>query len=811
MRCIVLGSWMQDLRFAVRALRRQPGFTVVAVLTLALGIGASTAVFSLVNGVLLKPLALRQPDRLFAVYSANHSAGRLDAGVSPLDVDDWRAQQGVFTDLGGYWFSDGLSGLDLTGGDEPQRLSTVFVTPGFFGALAVTPEAGRLPREDELVRGGRDRVVVLTHEFWQRQFGGAHGVLGTSLTLNGAPYEVLGVLPPDLRFPTEKADVFVPYSTIPDDAIPRRRFVRLLRVVARAKPGVTRSGAQAEMRMIARRLAQQYPENAAWDDATVRPLRDTITGSVRTPLLVLLGAVGFVLLMVCVNVAGLQLARATGRDREVAVRASLGASRGRIVRQLLTESLVLAGAGCLAGVALAQAAVTLLLRTSTGQLPRAWDVNLDLRVLGFAIGVSLLTGVLFGLVPALHGSAADPRRALHRGSRSTVGGRTARMRNALVVGEVALAMMLVVGAGLMTRSFVSLLRVDPGFVPENLVAVQFSISTERHEPGFADYYQEVIDRVRTLPAVITAGAVKDAPLRGSGELVGFTTPGMVVPAGEDPPLAAMLNVSDGFFRTIGARMLDGREFTPRDGADAPRVAVVNEAFAKQWFPGERAVGKRLLLGSQMPFEIVGVVNDIRQLAIAEPARPTLYLDNHQNSRVKTTLVARVHGEPLAAAQAIQEAIWSLDREQTITGVFTFDQTMTEALGRPRLLTTLLVGFGIFGLLIGALGVFGVLTYLVNQRQREIGLRLALGAAPGAVLAAFARHGLRLAGMGVALGLAGALALSRFVGALLYGVTATDPATLAAMAGLLLGIALLASWLPARRASRVDPMEALRHE
>jgi predicted permease len=805
-----MNDLLRDIRIAIRALRRQPGFAAVAVLTLALGIGTSTAVFSLVNGVLLKPLALRDPDRLFAVYSANHAAGRLDAGVSPPDVDDWRAQQHAFTDLGGYFFSEGLSGLDFTGAGEPQRLSTVFVTPGFFGALGASPVAGRLPHEDELVRGGPNRIVVLAHGFWQRRFGASTAVVGTTLTLNGEPYEVIGVMPP-LRFPAENADVFAPYSTIPEHAIPWNRSVRILRVIGRALPGVTRARAQEEMTTIARRLAQQYSANAAWDDATVRPLRDTITGPVRTPLLVLLGAVGFVLLMVCVNVAGLQLARATTRQREVAVRASLGAGRGRLVRQLLTESLVLAGAGCVAGVVLAQGAVALFLRISTGQLPRASEVGLDLPVLAFAVGLSLITGLLFGVIPALHASTTDPRAGLQHGARSTAGGRVTRVRIALVVGQVALAMMLAAGAGLMTRSFVTLLRVDPGFVPENLVAVQFSISTVRHPgPGYVAYYQDVIDRVRTLPGVLAAGAVKDAPLRGAGELVGLTLPGMVVPPGQDAPLAAMLNVSDGYFHAIGARMLDGREFTSRDGADAPRVVVVNDAFAKQWFPGARAVGKQVLLGDT-PFEVVGVVNDIRQLAVDEAAQPTVYLDNHQNSRVKTTLVARVRGDPLAAARSIQQVIWSLDREQTITSVFTFAQSMTRAMGRSRLLTTLLVGFGVFGLLIGALGVFGVLTYLVNQRQREIGLRLALGAAPQAVMGVFVRHGLRVTLVGMVIGIAGALGVGRFLGAVLYGVQATDPSTLGAVAAVLLSVALLASWLPARRAARINPVEALRHE
>ena len=807
-----LSDLWQDIGYGVRQLRRAPAFAAVAILTLGLGIGANTAIFSLVNGVLLRPLAFPEPDRLFALYSTNHSAGRIEGGVSPLDVDDWRAEQRSFTDLGGYFYLDGLSGLDFTGAGEPQRLTTVFVTPGFFEALAFSPAAGRLPREDEMVRGGRDRVVVLTDRFWRHQFGASPAVLGTTLTLNGAPYEVLGVLPRDLRFPTEGADVYVPYSTIPDQSIPRIRPVRILRVVARVRPGVTAEAAQAEMTTIARRLAAQYPENAAWDDATVRPLRDTITGPVRRPLLVLLGAVGFVLLIACVNVAGLQLARATVRGREIAVRAALGAGRGRIVRQLLTESLVLAGAGCLVGLALAKGTVALLLRISTGQLPRASEVGLDARVLGFAAAASLITGIVFGLIPALPASATDVQGALKQGGRGTVAGRGTRLRSGLVVVEVALAMLLVAGAGLMTRSFVALLEVDPGFVPDRLVAVQFSISTVRHPPpGYANYYQEVIERVRMLPGVISAGAAKDVPFRGVGELIGFTLPGLVVPAGQDAPLAAMLNISDGYFRTIGARMLDGREFTPLDRADAPPVAVVNEAFARRWFPGQRAVGTQLTLDGSTAFEVVGVVNDIRQRAIAEPAQPTIYLDNLQNSRVKTTLVARTRGEPLAMANAMREVIWSLDREQTITTIFTFDDSMRLALGRPRLLTVLLGAFGVFGVLLGALGLYGVLAYLVSQRQREIGLRLALGAAPAAVLGLFVRYGLRLALVGMAIGLAGALAVSRFVGAVLYGVKPTDPATLAAVAAMLLAVAALATWLPARRAAAVQPLEALRAE
>ena len=808
----IMGDFRQDVRFGLRQLRTAPGFALVAILTLGLGVGAVTAVFSLVHGVLLRPLAFPEPDRLFAVFSTNRAAGRIEGWVSPLDVDDWRAQQQSFTALGGFFYLDGLSGVDYTGAGEPQRLTSVFITPGFFDALAIRPVAGRLPREDELVRGGGDRVVMITDRFWRRELAATPDAVGTTLTLGGQPYEVLGVLPPDLRFPVEEADVYIPYSTIPDDAIPRRRFVRLLQVVGRLRAGVTPDAAQAEMTTIARRLAAQYPVNENWNDATVRPLRDTITGPVRRPLLVLLGAVGFVLLIAFVNVAGLQLARATARGREMAVRVALGAGRARLARQLLAESLVLAGAGCLLGLAIAKGTVLLLLRLSAGQMPRASEVSLDARVAAFAVVVALVAGVAFGLIPALQASATDVQAGLRDGARGATGRRGMRVRHGLVVAEVALAMLLVAGAGLMTRSFVALLNVDPGFVPDRLVAVQFTLSSTRHPPPrYQQVYQETIERVRALPGVIAAGAIKDAPFRGTGEGISFTLPGMVVPDGEDAPSAIVHHISDGYFWTIGARVLDGREFTTFDRADAPPAAVVNDAFVRRWFPGERAVGRRVTLGGEIAFAVVGVVNDIRQRALAEPARPTIYLNNHQNSRVKTTLVARTRGEPLAMADAIKDVIWSLDREQTITSVFTFDDSMRLALGRPRLLTALLGGFGVFGLLLGALGLYGLLAYLVSQRRREIGVRLALGAAPADVRGLVLRHGLALAAAGTVIGLGAALALGRFVEAILYDVAPTDPVTLAAVAAALLGVAALAAWLPAQRAAAVQPLEALRAE
>jgi predicted permease len=545
-----------------------------------------------------------------------------------------------------------------------------------------------------------------------------------------------------------------------------------------------------------------------------------MTGAVRDGLLVLFGAVGLVLLMAAVNVAALQVARAAGRGRELAVRLALGARRGRLVRQLLTESLVLAALGCGAGVAVAYGLLRGLLSLAADQLPRAAEVGVDLTAVAFAVGVSLLAGLVFGVAPALRALRSDPQQALSAGSRGAAGSHTHGLRHGLVVVEVAVAMMLVVGAGLMSRSFVALLNVDPGFQPEGLVAVQFTIASERHEAasnpgpighrGYMNFYREAIDRVRALPGVESAAAVKHAPFRGNGERNQFTIPTRPVPAGEDAPTASVIHVSDGYFSTIGARIMAGREFTPQDRAGAPFVIVVNDSFARQYFPGESVVGQNVRIGAAA-VEIVGVVNDIRQVSMRDDARPTIYLSNLQNGRIQTTIVARTDGDPLALAPAIRRAIWSLDADQAIADVFTFDDAMGTALAQPRLLLVLLGSFGVVGLLLGALGIYGVLSALVNQRQREIGVRIALGARPADVQRMVIRRGLLLTLGGIAIGMTGAWMLTRFLAAVLYGIEPTDPMTFGGVAAVLTLAALLASWLPALRAARVDPVEALRAE
>lgn len=823
-----LGEARQDIRYALRRLAAAPVFTATSVLTLALGIGATTAIFSLVYGVLFRPLPFPEPDRLYTVYSANPSAGSLRAAVSAIDIDDWRAARKDIQDLGGVWFIAGSSGVDLTGRGDPRRVPAAYVTPGFFETLGVVPAHGRLPGEHEMKRGGPHDVVMLSHGFWQREFGGAADAVGASMTISGRPHTVLGVLPSSMRYPSERADVYLSYSTIPDESIPRIRVVRLLDVVARARPGVTQDQVEAEMSAITAQLAQAYPENRNWNRATVVPLAEVMTGPVRDSLLVLLGAVALVLLMAAVNVAALQVARAAGRGRELAVRIALGARRGRLVRQLLTESAVLAAIGCAAGVALSYGLLRVLLALATDQLPRTGEVGVDSAAILFGVLVSAISGLVFGVAPALRALRADPQEALGAGARGSVGSESQRMRSGLVIAEVTVAVMLVVGAGLMARSFLALLSVDPGFRPDGLVAVQFTIDPARHEEpsdparpmhhGYMSFYSQVIERVRALPGIESAAAVKNAPFRGNGERNGFSIPGRTRRAGEDGPTATVIHVSDGYFATIGARMIGGREFTDRDRAGSPPVVVVNEAFARQFFPGENAVGKSIAFGR--PVEIIGVVNDIRQVSMALPAAPTMYLSNLQNGRVQTTIVARLarssrtseggsSGDPLSLVPSIREAIWSLDRQQPIADIFTFNDALGQALGRPRLLVVLLGGFGVIGLILGAVGICGVLAALVNQRQREIGVRIVLGAQPGDVLRMIVGRGLALTIVGLVAGLGGAWLLTGFLSSVLYGVEATDPWTFVGVAAVFVAVALLASWWPASRAAHIDPAVAVR--
>jgi predicted permease len=817
-----MNAWIQDARYAARRLWRAPGFSVAVVLTFALGLGASTAVFAVVKGVLLEPLALPSPGDLYTVYSVNQSAGITQASVSAVDLDDWRAARRDIADIGGYLYAPDQTGVDLTGRGAPRRLSAVFITPGFLTALGVQPVAGRLPQENELVRGGPDRVVLLTEGFWAREFGRDAGVIGRALTINREAYNVVGVIPSNLQFPTENAEVFVPFSTIPDSGIPRIRPVRILSVVARAKPGVTESQVTAEMRTITSRLAAAYPDDRAWDSATVEPLVETITGSVKDSLWIVFGAVAFVMAMACVNVASLQFARASHQAGDMSVASALGAERTRLVRQMLAEGLWLSIVGAVCGVALAAGAVALVLRLAGGQLPRASGIHVDGWVLAASALAAIVAGLASSLAPALRATRAAVIRMSAGRGRGMAGAESPRLRAALVVVQIAAAMVLGIGAGLLTRSFAALVAVDAGFRPDHLIAAQFTIDSERHSPPlpaaeakgighgspFTAYYSAVIARVRQIPGVVSAAAVKDAPFRGNGERNSVQLAGAPVPVGQDPPLATVIHVSDGYFATIGATMADGREYSPADRGDTPFVIVVNEAFANRFFPGRRAVGQRLDYGTVQP-EIIGVVKDIRQTSLAAAARPTIYLDNLQNSRVKTTIVARTAGDPAAMAAAIRAAIWSIDADQPIADVFTFDDAMRRSLAAPRFLATLLSTFGMLGVALGVVGLYGLLASWVGRRRKEFGVRMALGATSEGIGASVLKQGAVLGIIGVVLGAVGAAALSKFLAAVLFSVAPLDAMTFALTALVMMSATVAASWLPARRASHADPAESLR--
>jgi putative ABC transport system permease protein len=803
-----MGELRQDLVFAVRKLRASPGFALVALFTLALGIGANTAIFSIVNGVLLRPLGFPHPEQLVRLGWQDRGVGG-PASVSAVDIDDWREQGGGFARVSGFWYTPGASGIDLTGGREAQRLSTAFVERDFFATLGVHPLRGRLPRPGELVRGGNIHVVVLSYGFWQREFGGSPSVIDSTLTLRGAPYQVIGVLPPDFRYPDDQVDAYVPYATITDDMAPRIRWNRFLTGIARLKQGVSVSQAETEADAIAHRLSAKFVEDSAFHGATVTSMQAAMTGPIRSSLLVLFATVGVVLLMACVNLASLQLARGAGRAHELAIRMSLGATRGRIARQLLTESMVLSLLGGAVGLGLGVLGTRRLLALTAGQVPRAAEVGVDGVVLLFTLALALATGVLFGLAPALRTAGSDLQRMLREGGRSLTGGH--RLRSALVVLEVALALVLAAGASLMSESFVRLLQVDPGLRPDHLVAVNFTISPGQwtDSSGYQGFYHRVIERARTLPGVISAGAAQYAPFQGLGEQSRFRPEGLQLPSNDQWPTTYIQRVSDGYFHTIGTPVIAGREFRADENRKTPFGVIINRTLADRYFAGQNAVGRKMDFGGGGLVPIVGVVGDIRQSALDEPAPPLVYIDNMQSPRIKTTLVMRTGGDPMAAARSIRAVIRSMNPDQPVTSVFTFDQLMRDAMARPRALTTVLGMFGVMGLVLGALGIYGVLAYLVSQRRREIGVRMALGAGRGRVLGMIVRRGLVLAATGIAFGLPAALGFTHLIRGVLYGVQPGNPVAFVLVGAVLLLVALGASYLPAKRAAGVDPAVALR--
>ena len=807
----------QDVRYGFRTLSKNPGFTAVAVLALALGIGANSAIFSVVNAVLLNPLPFPEEGQLLRLGEGTRGQPLAERGsFSFPDYRDVGAQAQTLAHVAAFW----NSGAILTGeGLEEEQLHGADVTPEYFAVLGTRPELGRvLTDEDDHPNAD---AVVISHSLWQRRFGGRRDVIGQQLKLGSSTMTVVGVMPAGFEYPFRAThqDFWEPLDDRPTPAR-EQRDNRSYNIIARMKPGVTVGQANAELDTISRRLEQQYPDSNTTVLVAGASMRDDVTRDVRPALLILLGAVGFVLLIACANVANLMLARATARHKEIAVRTALGASRWRIVRQLLVESLLLALAGGGAGLLLAVWGAAVLVAASPADIPRVEQVGLDARVVAFTLLVSALTGVVFGLVPALQASKTELTNALKEGGRGTTEGfRRNRARSLLVVAEVALSLVLLIGAGLLIRSFVRLMQTDPGFDPGRVIALDIPLGRQRYDTPEkqAAFFNQLVERARQLPGVEAVGLVNNLPLTHNVDELTFNIAGRPpFPPGAEAQANDTV-VSPGYFEAMKIPLREGRMFSAQDGPDTPRVMLVSQALARKYFAGQNAVGQRLVIDYDPPlanvtYEIVGVVGDARRISLEEAAEPEFYVLNDQLPQRRLNLVVRTSAaNPASMTAALRGAVAELDKGQTIWQTRTLDQLVSASVAGRRFNMALLGVFAFVALALAALGIYGVMSYSVTRRTHEVGVRMALGASRGDVLRLIVGQGMALALAGVVVGLAAAFAVTRVLAGLLYGVTATDPLTYAGLALLLAAIAFVSCYLPARRATKVDPMVALRYE
>lgn len=816
---------LKDIRYGFRGLLKHPGFTLVAVITLALGIGANSAIFTVVNAVLLRPLPFAAPEQLVFIWQTHPFGKRIGIDQLPpsnADFHDWQEQSNLF---------EGMSMVDawggnLTGGDTPEHVDGAKVSVNLFSLLRARPLLGRDFTADQ-AKPGNNRVVILSHKLWQRRFGGDPNVVGQQLQIGGEPYTVQAVMGPDFVFPKDvglpdyfsfaKTEMWLPIALTEEQRT--NRSSHHIAVIARLKPGATLAQAQSQMAGIAKNVEQQNPEQSKDWGTSVNLVHEQVVGASRKVILILLGAVGFVLLIACANVANLLLARSASRQKEIAIRTALGAGRARIVRQLLTESILLSLIGGALGVVLASWGVKLLLAFSSDRLPRVAEINIDTRVLFFTFAVSLATGVLFGLVPALQVSKTDINEALKESGRSAMGGRRRqRARNLLVVSEVALSLVLLVGAGLLAKSFVRLQNVSAGFAPDHLLTVNLALPQEKYKDDAlkAQFFKQVVERAGGLPGVEAAAAVSHLPLSGQEELDGFSIEGRTEPTETAQAQTADFRViTPDYFRTMQIPLLKGRFFNEQDRANTTYSIIIDESFARRFFPGEDPLGKRIDEdGSRSDHgfaAIIGVVGGVKHTDVKAEARPTMYVPAEQSPWQYMTLVIRSSGDPAALTSALRQEVWAVDNDQPLSEIATMEQLFSKAVAPQRFNTLLLGLFAALALALATIGIYGVIAYSVTQRAQEIGVRLALGASSRDILGLVIGQAMRTSLLGVGLGIIAALGLTRVMTSLLFEVSATDPLVFAGLSALLIAVALVASYIPARRATKVDPLVALRYE
>ncbi len=797
----------QDLRYGFRILVNKPAFTLVAVLTLALGIGANTAIFSVVNSLLLRPLPYPNAERLMTIWEDHRARnGPENEWTSPTGFEDWRDQAKSFDHVAALqgW------GPTLTGQGDPEQLVGALVSHDTFAMLGITPSLGRSFRPDE-DRRDADGVVIISQGLWRRRFGADPSLVGKRISLNGESREVIGVMPAGFKFPIiPGADIWRPIQPVLNPRCQRGCYT--IRVMARLKPDAVEAQARAELNAIAARVEQQFPDTNTKVGAMLVSLQEFLVGPVKTQTLALLVAVGFVLMIACANVANLLLARSATREKEIAIRASLGAGRWRIARQLISESLSLAVIGGALGLLLSYWLVDLLVSFSPRGTPRLDEIGMDWRVLGYTMAITLLTGLLFGSAPVWQLVKADLNQSLRDGGKGLqVAQAGRRVLSGLVVAETALAMMLLVGAGLLIRSFIQLQRVDPGFNPRNVLTAVVTLPPAVYPDGqVRDFYVRLVDRVRTLPGAQSAAAVSSLPLAGFDTDTGFVIEGRPEPPPDQRPVAWTSSVSPDYFRTIGMRLLSGREFTEQDNENATSVVIISEATARRHFPKEDPIGKRIGNGRPDGWrEIIGVTADVKHFGLNQDARVSMFVPHGLRPSRRMNIVVRTTADPLSLSSALRGSVAAMDKNLAVSNISAMEEITAQSIGQERFTLLLLGVFSALALLLAVAGIYGVMSFAVAQRTHEIGVRVALGAQSRDVLRLVITQGMALVFAGVGVGIGAALALTRFIRGLLFGVSASDPLTYVGIAALLCGVALLACYIPARRATRVDPMIALR--